>query len=107
MHAISAERLPFVVPVDFTIGPRADDEECLLRYAEIISPHDEFSHHVNELAMSVIEGQTRVLAASMTMEEIFKGTKPFEPAVSKNVQLELNQFGLIVYSANVDVPGYE
>ncbi|CAN6293210.1 unnamed protein product [Urochloa humidicola] len=47
----------------------------------------------------------------MTMEEIFRGTKSFKQAVFENVQLELNQFGLIIYNANVkqlvDVPGHE
>lgn len=47
----------------------------------------------------------------MTMEEIFKGTKEFKQEVFEKVQLELNQFGLLIYNANVkqlvDVPGHE
>lgn len=45
------------------------------------------------------------------MEQIFKGTKEFKQEVFDKVQLELNQFGLIIYNANVkqlvDVPGHE
>ncbi|KAJ0965059.1 hypothetical protein J5N97_026197 [Dioscorea zingiberensis] len=37
----------------------------------------------------------------MTMEEIFKGTKSFKEEVFEKVQLELNQFGLLIYNANV------
>uniref|UniRef100_A0A453NGL4 Flotillin-like n=1 Tax=Aegilops tauschii subsp. strangulata TaxID=200361 RepID=A0A453NGL4_AEGTS len=111
VQAMSAEKLPFVLPAVFTIGPRADDVESLLRYAKLISPHDKLSRHVNELVKGVIEGETRVLAASMTMEQIFHGTKSFKQAVFESVQLELNQFGLIIYNANVkqlvDVPGHE
>ncbi|KAM0837505.1 hypothetical protein ACQ4PT_025639 [Festuca glaucescens] len=111
VQAMSAEKLPFVLPAVFTIGPRADDVECLLRYAKLISPHDKLSHHVNELVKGVIEGETRVLAASMTMEQIFHGAKSFKQAVFESVQLELDQFGLIIYNANVkqlvDVPGHE
>ncbi|XP_006661869.1 flotillin-like protein 1 [Oryza brachyantha] len=111
VQAMSAEKLPFILPAVFTIGPRADDDDCLLRYAKLISPHDKLSHHVNELVKGVIEGETRVLAASMTMEEIFQGTKSFKQAVFENVQLELNQFGLVIYNANVkqlvDVAGHE
>lgn len=88
-----------------------DDEESLLKYAKLMSPHDKNSNHVNELVQGVIEGETRVLAASMTMEEIFKGTKEFKQEVFEKVQLELNQFGLLIYNANVkqlvDVPGHE
>ncbi|KAL7167489.1 hypothetical protein ACSBR2_038033 [Camellia fascicularis] len=47
----------------------------------------------------------------MTMEEIFRGTKEFKKEVFEKVQLELNQFGLLIYNANVkqlvDVPGHE
>ena len=111
VQAMSAEKLPFVLPAVFTIGPRVDDKESLLKYAKLISPHDKLSNHVKELVQGIIEGETRVLAASMTMEEVFKGTKEFKQEVFGKVQLELNQFGLLIYNANVkqlvDVPGHE
>jgi flotillin len=111
VQAMSAEKLPFVLPAVFTIGPRVDDEHSLLKYAKLISPHDKLSNHVKELVQGIIEGETRVLAASMTMEEIFRGTKEFKQEVFEKVQLELNQFGLLIYNANVkqlvDVPGHE
>ncbi|KAE8689983.1 Flotillin-like protein 2 [Hibiscus syriacus] len=78
VQAMSAEKLPFVLPAVFTVGPRVDDEASLLKYAKLISPHDKLSNHVKELVQGIIEGETRVLAASMTMEEIFKGTKEFK-----------------------------
>ncbi|KAI9118602.1 hypothetical protein K1719_010934 [Acacia pycnantha] len=111
VQAMSAEKLPFVLPAVFTIGPKADEIECLLKYARLLSAHDQHSNHVNDLVQGVIEGETRVLAASMTMEQIFKGTKEFKKQVFDHVQLELNQFGLLIYNANVkqlvDVPGHE
>ncbi|KAJ4832439.1 Flotillin-like protein 3 [Turnera subulata] len=111
VQAMSSEKLPFVLPAVFTIGPRVDDMDCLLLYAKLMSPHDKLSNHVKELVQGVIEGETRVLAASMTMEEIFSGTKNFKKEVFEKVQLELNQFGLLIYNANVkqlvDVPGHE
>ncbi|CAK9146453.1 unnamed protein product [Ilex paraguariensis] len=111
VQAMSAEKLPFVLPAVFTIGPRIDDEISLLKYAKLISPHDKLSHHVKELVQGIIEGETRVLSASMTMEEVFRGTKEFKQEVFEKVQLELNQFGLLIYNANVkqlvDVPGHE
>ncbi|KAF6147624.1 hypothetical protein GIB67_031615, partial [Kingdonia uniflora] len=98
------------LPAIFTIGPRIDDEDSLLRYAKLISKEKHY-HHVNELVQGIIEGETRVLVASMTMEEVFKGTKEFKKEVFDKVQLELNQFGLLIYDANVkqlmDVPGHE
>ncbi|PON88518.1 Flotillin [Trema orientale] len=111
VQAMSSEKLPFILPAVFTIGPRVDDENALLLYAKLVSPHDKHSNHVNELVQGIIEGETRVLAASMTMEEIFKGTKEFKKEVFDKVQLELNLFGLLIYNANVkqlvDVRGHE
>ncbi|KAK3157803.1 hypothetical protein QOZ80_2AG0128230 [Eleusine coracana subsp. coracana] len=112
VHAMSSEKLPFILPAVFTIGPKvSDDMAPLLLYAKLIAPHDKQSSHVRELVKGVIEGETRVFAASMTMEQIFQGTKTFKQSVFENVQLELNQFGLYIYNANVkqlvDVPGQE
>ncbi|XP_059639269.1 flotillin-like protein 3 [Cornus florida] len=94
VQAMSAEKLPFILPAVFTIGPKVDCNESMLRARP-----------------GVIEGETRVLAASMTMEEIFRGTKSFKQEVFDKVQLELDQFGLRIYDANVkqlvDVPGHE
>ncbi|GAB4854618.1 Flotillin-like protein 4 [Ancistrocladus abbreviatus] len=111
VQAMSAEKLPFILPAVFTIGPRTDDMDSLKKYAKLISPHDKLSAHVKDLVKGVIEGETRVLAASMTMEEIFRGTKEFKQEVFERVQLELDQFGLVIYNANikqlVDIPGHE
>nr|DAD43402.1 TPA_asm: hypothetical protein HUJ06_001632 [Nelumbo nucifera] len=59
------------------------------------------SSHVKELVQGIIKGETQVLAMLVTMEEIFRGTKEFKQKVFEKVQLELNQFGLLVYNANV------
>lgn len=111
VQAMSAEKLPFVLPAVFTVGPRLEDEQSLKKYAKLMSNHDKNSNHVKELVQGVIEGETRVLAASMTMDQIFKGTKEFKKEVFDKVQLELNQFGLLIYNANVkqlvDVRGHE
>ncbi|KAG6479192.1 flotillin-like protein 1 [Zingiber officinale] len=111
VEAMSSEKLPFILPAVFTIGPQTDDVESLIRYARLIAPCDKNSDHVKDLVQGVIEGETRVLAASMTMEDIFKGTKTFKQEVFGKVQLELNQFGLVIYNANVkqlvDVKNHE
>lgn len=111
VQAMSAEKLPFILPAVFTIGPQVNDMDAIIKYAKLLSNHEKDSTHVKELVQGVIEGETRVLAASMTMEEVFKGTKEFKQEVFAKVQLELNQFGLFIYNANVkqlvDVPGHE
>ncbi|KAM0968930.1 hypothetical protein ACFX13_017511 [Malus domestica] len=111
VQAMSSEKLPFILPAVFTIGPRVDDVPSLHKYAKLLCRHDQLSSHVKDLVQGIIEGETRVLAASMTMEDVFKGTKEFKKEVFDKVQLELNQFGLLIYNANVkqlvDVRGHE
>ncbi|OIT07817.1 flotillin-like protein 2 [Nicotiana attenuata] len=106
VNAMSAEKLPFLLPAVFTIGPCVNDPEGLVKYAKLLSHHQRDSHDVKDLVQGVIEGETRVLAASMTMEEIFKGTKDFKKEVFDKVQL-----CLLIYNANikqlVDVEGHE
>jgi flotillin len=111
VNAMSAEKLPFLLPAVFTIGPRAEDREKLIRYAKLLSSHQNNSTEDRDLVEGIIEGETRVIAASMTMEEIFKGNKEFKQRVFENVQLELDKFGLLIYNANikqlVDCDGHE
>ncbi|KAL3341011.1 hypothetical protein AABB24_025529 [Solanum stoloniferum] len=111
VNAMSTEKLCFLLPAVFTIGPRADDHNSLVKYARLLSRHQLNSHDVKELVQGIIEGETRVLAASLSMEDVFKGTKDFKREVFGKVQVELNQFGLLIYNANikqlVDVRGHE
>ncbi|KAL4556873.1 hypothetical protein LXL04_035039 [Taraxacum kok-saghyz] len=87
---MSAEKLPFFLSAVFTIGPCADDDESLNKYTMLISPLDKRSGHLNDLVMGIIEGETCVLAASMTMDEILKGTKDFKKEGKKSNRRDEN-----------------
>ena len=65
---MSAENPPIILPVVFTIGDagRRAVEAKLLLYAKLIAPLDNTSNHVHEM----VEGETRVLAAELTMAEV-------------------------------------
>lgn len=110
VQAMSIEKLPFTLPAVFTIGPR-DETECLKRYAKLIAIHDQSGKHVTDLIKGIVEGETRVLVAGMSMEEVFKGADHFKREVFDKVQVELDQFGLHIYNANikqlVDIKGQE
>lgn len=84
VHAMSSEKLPFILPAVFTIGPK-DDSESLMKYGKLMSSHDKSGNHVVELVKGIVEGETRVLAAGMTMEDIFRGTKQFKAEVFDKV----------------------
>jgi flotillin len=98
------------MPVVFTIGPE-DKPECLLLYARLLASNKNLKNHVDELVIGIVEGETRVLAASLTMEEVFKERKFFKEHIMDGINSELKQFGMCVYNANVrqlqDTPGSE
>lgn len=103
LQAMTIEKLNFSLPAVFTIGPD-DTLESLTKYAKILtgSTGTHAAHaatspgrdHVQQIVKGIIEGETRVIVSGMTMEEIFKERQVFKTAVIKNVQSELNQFGL-------------
>lgn len=111
VNTMSNEKLPFLLPAVFTIGPKADDDKSLLKYAKLLSSQGRQSHDVKDLVQGIIEGETRVIVAHMTMEQVFNSAKDFKKEVFEKVQVELDQFGLWVYNANikelVDVHGHE
>ncbi|KAK4372095.1 hypothetical protein RND71_007479 [Anisodus tanguticus] len=81
VNAMSAEKLPFLLPAVFTIRPCVDEHERLVKYAKLLSQHERESHD------------------ALKIKEVFD-----------KVQLELNQFGLLIFNANikklVDVQGH-
>lgn len=110
IQAMSSEKLPFTLPVVFTIGPKLEMENLTL-FAQLLATHDPNGNHVTTIIKGIVEGETRVLAASLTMNKIFEGTREFKEEIYDKVQTELNQFGLKIYNANikqlVDLPGHE
>ncbi|RMZ84988.1 hypothetical protein DV738_g186, partial [Chaetothyriales sp. CBS 135597] len=127
LQAMSIEKLQFALPAVFTIGPD-NKGDALKKYALLLSGADEARRqgsktrlsstlnptsrtHVQDIVKGIIEGETRVIVSTMTMEEIFKERQVFKQKVIENVQKELDQFGLCIYNANVkelqDTPGSE
>lgn len=128
LQAMTIEKLQFSLPAVFTIGP--DDElPSLKKYALLLSGSAEKEpqreqgdanlstpatrNHVQDIVKGIIEGETRVIVSSMTMEEIFKERQVFKSkgeksryrrtmanlrTVISNVQNELAQFGLKMYA---------
>lgn len=88
---MTIEKLQFSLPAVFTIGP--DNEyDALKKYALLLSGNTENNNfakkenlldnerkdHVQDIVKGIIEGETRVIVSSMTMEEIFKERQVFK-----------------------------
>lgn len=81
-----------------------DGGDALTKYAMLLAENNEEKkgqHYLENIVKGVIEGETRVLVSSMTMEEIFTEREEFKRRIFKNIQGELDQFGLKIYNANV------
>ncbi|KAI0143287.1 SPFH domain/Band 7 family protein [Pestalotiopsis sp. NC0098] len=130
LQAMTKEKLQFLLPVVFTIGPDvnarganakgapkhpdqeagnlANDEDrgdALMKFAMLLAESDSSAknnkHGLDQIVKGIIEGETRVLVSSMTMEEIFTEREEFKRRIFRNIQVELDQFGLKIYNANV------
>jgi flotillin len=66
LQAMSAEKLKFNLTAVFTIGPK-DEPKALEKYAKILATTEKNTDHVKDL-VSIIKGETRVLAAAMIIE---------------------------------------
>ncbi|KAJ4375098.1 hypothetical protein N0V83_002181 [Neocucurbitaria cava] len=128
LQAMTIEKLKFSLPAVFTIGP-ADDLEALEKYAVLLTGESDGRptqtaskgavtvaegqgrSHVQDIVKGIIEGETRSIVSTMTMEELFRERKVFRDKVIQQVQSELDAFGLCIYNANVkelqDTPGSE
>lgn len=82
LRAMTKEKLQFELPVVFTIGPdvnqRGDDKshenaedhgDALMKYAMLLADSAERNDgqdHIESIIKGIIEGETRVLASSMS-----------------------------------------
>lgn len=124
LQAMTREKLQFLLPVVFTVGPNVmkesnapnphhdpehpepDHGDSLLQYAMLLAEGEvkkglSGGQHIENIVKGIIEGETRVLVSSMTMEEIFTEREEFKKRIFRNIQSELGQFGLKIYNANV------
>ncbi|KID85286.1 flotillin domain-containing protein [Metarhizium guizhouense ARSEF 977] len=91
---------------------REDNGDALMKYAMLLAGSDDKKTdaraHVASIVKGIIEGETRVLVSSMTMEEIFTEREMFKKRIFRNIQGELDQFGLKIYNSKQelkDAPG--
>ncbi|KAI1488725.1 hypothetical protein F5X96DRAFT_680256 [Biscogniauxia mediterranea] len=137
LQAMTKEKLQFLLPVVFTIGPDVnarganakvpkhqpnskhalttqaqstnhvdaeDQGDALMKYAMLLADstgQKKGALYLENIVKGIIEGETRVLVSSMTMEEIFTEREEFKRRIFRNIQGELEQFGLKIYNANV------
>lgn len=99
INAMSIEKLEFNFPAVFTVSPR-NSQESLKIYARYLVTQKSAS--LEDMIISIIEGETRALAANSPIEEIFSGRTEFKKAITESVQTHLDKFGLEILNANLE-----
>ena len=96
---ICKEKMEFTFPAVFTIGPK-NEEDSLIKYSRYLL--DQTTEETNNLINKIIEGETRSMASNLSIEDIFSGRTKFKTDVVDFVQIQLNQYGLEIYNANIE-----
>jgi flotillin len=96
--AMSKERIPFLMPSVWTVGPK-DDPVSLRTYASLLS--DKGINALENTVVGVIQGETRVLTANLSLDDLFSGREEFRGNVEAKINKVIGDLGLKVYNANV------
>ncbi len=96
--AMSKERIPFLMPSVWTIGPK-DNKDSLKTYASLLS--DKGITGLENTVVGVIQGETRVLTAGLSLDELFSNREQFRSNVEEKINKIIDDMGLRVYNANV------
>lgn len=97
INSMSKEKMEFKFPIVFTLGPKVDNDS-LTKYARfMLNLNDKES-----VIKGIIEGESRSLAANISIEEIFAGRNDFKNSIISHVQPQLDQYGITIYNANIE-----
>lgn len=101
LNNMSKELVPFKLPMVFTIGPVDPqvDMDGFLRYARKMSGLT--SEEVTEIINGVVHGETRILSAQLTVQEMFSDRERFKSQIHDKVDKLLKEFGLYVANCNI------
>lgn len=83
---------------------REDGGDALMKYAMLLSGSKkgkndlEILQHIENIVKGIIEGETRVLVSSMTMEEIFSEREQFKDRIFRGIQSEMDQVSQLLLS---------
>lgn len=101
LHNMSKEKIEFALPMNFTFGPvnPLEDQDGFLRYARLM--HDSSPDTLTKTILGVVEGETRGLTSTLTVEEMFSAREKFKTEVLDKIKVHLHNLGLNLYNANI------
>ena len=104
---MSKDKLPYAIPAAFSLAVR-NDVAAVAAYARLVTEANS-PQGMDAVVRDVLEGETRALAANLSIEDVFSGRATFLGEVQAAVAGVLGQYGVTVLNANVrelmDSPG--
>jgi flotillin len=108
VHALSEESLSYVMPMVWTLAPNAASDDCILRYGTY-ALGDMSGNRLTDLMTGIIEGEARILAGKMGLQEIQNNREKVQTDLVNNIVPLLKQFGMHVHGGTIsdlqDTPG--
>jgi len=98
ISALSKERIPFLMPSIWTIGPK-NDVDSLSKYSTLLM--DKGDAGLKNIIQGIIQGETRVLTANMKLDDLFSSREQFKIEIEQKINTIVDVLGLKVYNANV------
>ena len=100
LHNMSKGKVEFELPISVTFAPIHTDEKLLKTYCRMML--DQSEEERQDQVQDILQGETRVLTANLTIEEMFSSRKKFHDDVIVHCQEDLKQFGLYIVNMNIE-----
>lgn len=104
--AMSAERIPVLLPFVATIAPKIpkavnnNDWSILTDYARLMSQKK--SDEIETLVKSILAGESRILAASMGINDLFSNRSKLKTELAEEVNKILSELGIEMLNLNIE-----
>ena len=99
VSAMTKEKIPFDMPMFFTICPDDGEESTLSLYAKKFGDMDQES--IDETIKSVVIGEARLLTGGLDIDALFSNRDEFKSGITNKIQICLDPFGLKVDNVNI------
>eukprot|EP01083_Nonionella_stella_P172549 592555_1 len=101
LQAMSKGNVEFKLPVVYTVGPQHPEvnRAQFETYATLMTETSPDS--IETTIKGIVEGETRIRAAQLTVDEMFSDRERFREHVVDQITPELTQLGLVIYNATI------
>ncbi len=99
VSAMTKEKIPFDMPMYFTICPNDETEETMSLFAKKFGDMDQDA--IDNTIASVVHGEARLLTGAMDVEHIFNNRAIFKQDITNKIQECLEPFGIKVDNVNI------